>query len=535
MLRGNYVIYSRCSTEEQKKSGFSHEYQISGIQECMKAYTDCDHIGTYSDTITGTTFERPELNALLKFCKSNPGTVSLVLVQKWDRFGRNTEECLRWVRLFREIGVEVNSPFEQIDFSSTDYGLILSLRFAMAEAESNKISERTRDGLNQANREGYFTGTAPFGYKRIESPSRTSSGKKRKLLVPDENAGYVREMFRRFRDGEDRGELYHEYRAKICLSKTQFYAVFRNPIYAGFIDVNKYRDFPAERIKGKHEAIIDEDVFESVQELIRKLEATNKGARWTTGEGRDEFYLKGNLICDVSGKSMTGSYSKGRSKRYPYYQTVSGKNRQSYPKDTAHHIVDEAIQELAIDFTEEDVLTVKKMIDDMIKPQTEILRSLKTKEQTTNSRINRIEEDYLNANLQAADYKRLNNKLLTEKARLTREIANLERQIQTVPKVDLNMLRSLCTIPQIYSNGDFSLKRQLLKAIFPEKFSIDPKERRVRTTYINKILYTSDSKLDKYKSIEIKNGRAESTRPVRGGRPVSNRRPSEPQSDALTN
>ncbi|MBK8504149.1 MAG: recombinase family protein [Saprospiraceae bacterium] len=93
----------------------------------------------------------------------------------------------------------------------------------MAESESNKISERTRDGINQANRMGYFTGTAPYGYTRKESEDRTTSGKKRKVLVPDENAPFVKDLFQRFADREDRGDLFTEYSKNLEIRKSQFY------------------------------------------------------------------------------------------------------------------------------------------------------------------------------------------------------------------------------------------------------------------------------------------------------------------------
>ncbi len=427
------------------------------------------------------------------------------------------------------------SPFEHVDFRSTDYSLILSLRFAMAESESNKISERTRDGLNQSNREGYFTGTAPFGYKRIESPVRTPSGKKRKILVPDKNAPYVAEIFKRFADGEDRGELYHEYKNKITISKTRFYEFLKNPIYAGFIDVGAYWDFPVERIKAKHDPIVDEKLFESVPNLLLQFESPRRSTSGKNGVNSEHFYLKGILVCDISGKSMTGSLSKGRSKHYPYYQTISGKQRQSYRKETAHQIVDEAIEELSMNFTEEDVTYVQKVLGDMVEPKKEILKNMKFNDQSLTKKIQRIEGDYLNGGLLATDYRRLNTTLLAEKAKLTRDMTNLERQIKTIPKVDLNLLNSLGNIPQIYANGDTSLKRQLLKAIFPEKFSIDPTKRKVRTTYINQVLYTNDYKSDNYKFTEIKKDEQVATRPVRGGRRDSNPRPLEPQSSALTN
>ena len=171
----------------------------------------------------------------------------------------------------------------------------------------------------------------------------------------------------------------------------------------------------------------------------------------------------------------------------------------------------------------------------MIAPKKLILRGLKNKSQNLTKKIQRIEEDYLNGGLQVTDYKRLNTKLLVEKGKLNKEKSRMERQILTIPKVNVTMLQNLGKIPDIYLKSDTSQKRKLLKAIFPEKFSIDPKKSKVRTTYINSVLCPSDSKTKNYNAIELKKGQASSTCPVGGGRRDLNPRPLEPQSSALTN
>ena len=535
MFTGNYVVYSRCSTEEQKKSGFSHEYQTDSIKRIMSNYDDSVLVGEYQDTITGTSFERPQLLALYNYCKSNQGAIDYVLVYKWDRFGRNVAECLKWVDKFKAIGVEVNSILERIDFDTTDYILFLSIRFGLAQTESMKISERTRDGLYQSNRMGFFTGSPPFGFKRVESDQKTNSGKRRKVLVPDENAPYVKEIFDRFISGEDRGALYREYSKKINIKKSQFYRMFENPLYAGFVDVKAYRDFPAERVQGAHEAIVSNEVFEQAQQRLNDYNRTNKGQSWAVGQTlTEEFYLKGVIACNISGKKMTASFSKGRSKKYPYYHGT-GKKRQRIKKDTAHSIVEEAIKELSSNFTSADAQIVQEYIDEMIEPKRKIIRNLKKKEKKLTKRLKKIESDYLDGELAAPDWKRLSTSLLVEKSDNSKEIDKIERMLTMIPKVDLQTLERLCQVSTIYMNSDNKLKRKLLKAIFPEDFSIDVQERKVRTTHVNRLLCPEGSNSSTYKNLEIKKGQELTSCPVRGGRRDLNPRPLEPQSSALTN
>ena len=101
----------------------------------------------------------------------------------------------------------------------------------------------------------------------------------------------MKDLFQRFADGEDRADLLAEYSNKLDIKKSQFYRLFENPIYMGYIDVKAYRDFQAERVQGKHKAIISEELFEQIQQRIAETENTNRGQSWVRGEAQsDEFY-----------------------------------------------------------------------------------------------------------------------------------------------------------------------------------------------------------------------------------------------------
>lgn len=73
-------------------------------------------------------------------------------------------------------------------------------------------------------------------------------------------------------------------------------------------------------IKGSHEPLISEDLFYEVQKVINsKRQVVSK---------RDDlkamFYLRGALVCPLCGKKLRGSFSRGSTKRYPYYHCDSG-------------------------------------------------------------------------------------------------------------------------------------------------------------------------------------------------------------------
>lgn len=92
---------------------------------------------------------------------------------------------------------------------------------------------------------------------------------------------------------------------------------------------------------------------------------------------------------------MTGSYSRGRSRKYPYYHTTSEKERQRIRKrkSLAHTIVDQAIAELSFKFKEQDAEVVQEYINEMIEPKKAVIKNLKSKDLKLTKQIQKIEED----------------------------------------------------------------------------------------------------------------------------------------------
>jgi site-specific DNA recombinase len=67
--------------------------------------------------------------------------------------------------------------------------------------------------------------------------------------------------------------------------------------------------------KGIHEPIISEELFEEVQAVM----AGRKGNWPTKQNAREEFTLRGHLLCSRCGSKLTASSSKGNGGKYFYY------------------------------------------------------------------------------------------------------------------------------------------------------------------------------------------------------------------------
>jgi site-specific DNA recombinase len=102
-------------------------------------------------------------------------------------------------------------------------------------------------------------------------------------------------------------------------TKAELARLLANPVYVG-----KVR-YGSEVFDGRHEGIIDADVFNNVQELLAHNRERNGN---TLAEVTHTFLLQGLLRCGRCGSNMTPKWSTGRGgKRHCYYEcTMRGRS-----------------------------------------------------------------------------------------------------------------------------------------------------------------------------------------------------------------
>ena len=104
-------------------------------------------IDIYLDFHTGLNDNRPELQRLLKDCRS--GNVDTILTKSVSRFGRNTAETIRLIRELNAIGARIIFENEEIDTSKYESEFLVTLIEAYAQEESYNRSENIRWGIEK--------------------------------------------------------------------------------------------------------------------------------------------------------------------------------------------------------------------------------------------------------------------------------------------------------------------------------------------------------------------------------------------------
>jgi len=508
-----FVIYTRCSGNKQEKKGYSHEYQCAGIREhSLIKRRPLHEVGYYSDTVTGTEFDNRTngLDAAYLFCKRNK-TVKYLLVFRLDRLGRDVHECTGAIKRFQKIGVEVNCPDEWVDYSGTDWPLVVGLKFGLAQSESLKISDRTRSGIKAAKEMGLYPSKAPVGYTK---ETQLIHGKERAVLVPCPiNAQKIRDLFNDLADGMTLSVAQKKHMKGIGVQKSHFQRIPNMPVYAGLIYVAESDHAPSRLQKGAHEGIVTPDLFQRVQDVLKARKA--RPISYSTND--TSFYLKG-LILDHAGQPMTAYTSTGRHGGKFKYYGPQGKG-ETIRAEKAHGAIETVLQLFNItEQARKDIEAhIRTLMQQQAKQAQEAIRDAEQRQQKADERRKRIKMLLADGGINGADYSEIKSDIDAQEADALKEIAQAQLLNTDIEQTFLRASAFLTNICTIFAGANVECKKKILRAVFPSGFFIEKSTNRVRTPEINQIIGLICSLSSDNTLLEIKNGAFISENPAKGG------------------
>lgn len=178
-------IYTRVSTQEQAKEGYSIEAQEARCKAAIES-KGWEYAGTFSDPgVSGTSMERQGLRDMLDAVEA--GEVDAVVVYKLDRLSRSQRDTLTIIEdVFKKNEIVFLSLNETLD-TSTPWGLaMIGILSAFNQMECANITERMTMGRKEkAKSGGYAGGKPPLGYKSVDG----------ELIVVPEEAEIVQLVF----------------------------------------------------------------------------------------------------------------------------------------------------------------------------------------------------------------------------------------------------------------------------------------------------------------------------------------------------
>ncbi|WP_083996877.1 recombinase family protein [Chryseobacterium sp. BLS98] len=319
-------LYVRVSTDEQMRKGYSLPEQ----EERLLKYCELNQIvvkGIFREDFSAKDFNRPEWKNLIKILKSNrKRPAENILFIKWDRFSRNIEYAYQMLGILRGLNAKPFAIDQPIDFDVPESIVMLAVYLSIPEAENNRRGRNASDGMRRARKMGRWPGRAPMGY------INQSTQEGRKIMKPKQpEADLIKWAFDQFATGTysiNQVRMMTVQKGLQC-SKNNFWKILHNPIYCGIITVKATKDEDIQYVKGIHKPIISESLYRKVQLLLK----SKRKQRESKLQTKYLFPLRGFINCPFCGRTLTGSTSQGKHKKYSYYHCNTSKCKGRFRTD----------------------------------------------------------------------------------------------------------------------------------------------------------------------------------------------------------
>lgn len=463
------AMYLRLSREDGDKSeSDSIANQRALINEYLKTQPNLCCVDEFvDDGYSGANFQRPAFSRMVEDLKS--GAVNCIVLKDLSRFGRNYIEVGRYLeQIFPMLGVRViaiNDGYDSADKATSHDAIMLPIKNLMNDIYCRDISVKIKSQLDTKRKRGEFVGNfAMYGY--IRDPKDRG-----KLLIDTYSSQIVRQIFSWKLNGINEQRIADRLNAMGVLSPLEYKKqqgvpisenfkkkekalwsyqaisrILKNETYTGTMVQGKTRkaDHRSGRViplspdqwirkENTHDAIVDKQCFELVQELMKM------DTRSCVGQGMVGLF-SGLIECADCHSPMIAKFNRVGDKEYRYYICGGYKKKRrcsthivSYKK-----VYDVILQTLQAQiFLTEDI---KRLLDQSKKtPQRKIIFSVWEQQRSDfqdqlsyyKSIKEKLFEDYAEDLLTKAEYLEYSQLYATKTEQTEKAIRELDQKIRS--------------------------------------------------------------------------------------------------------
>lgn len=294
----NVAVYLRKSREDLETTEETlarHERMI--IEYCNNNKLNIKKI--YKEVVSGESIaNRPAMQKLLNDVYNN--LYDGVVVIEIERLSRGNQiDQVEIIDIFKKTGTKIYTLNKVYDLSKEEYDEeFLEFGLFMSRREYKIICRRLLRGRQQSHKEGYFIGSIlPFGFSKVKKDRGW-------VLVPNDDSKTVELIFNKYLEGVGLTDICRYLNDKgIKPQKAKTWseylirAILKNKTYIGYLHSKKDNNY----IEGKHDAIIDIELFNQVQLKL------SKGTRVNNVSSGLKNPLAGLVYCSSCGRSMVRS------------------------------------------------------------------------------------------------------------------------------------------------------------------------------------------------------------------------------------
>lgn len=516
------AAYARVSTDKEDQKN-SYESQLKYYMEKMNANPKWIVTQVYADeAISGTQdYKRSDFMRMIHDALN--GKFDLLLTKSISRFARNTVDTLSYVRKLKEKNVAILFEEENINTLEMSGELLLTILSSVAQQESETISLHVKLGLKMKMQRGELVGFhGCYGYD-YDKLTKT-------LTVNEEEKKVIQYIFGRYVQGAGTTMIAKELteagiptrRGNPIWCETVIRKIIKNEKYKG--DLLQGKTFTVDPITHRrlenmgeeqkylieknHEAIIDDETWDKVQEILQKRsESYNKGTR--NGTFRRMYAFSGITYCAFCGRLVTRkNWVSSTKNKKAWYCSTAIKQGRKYCRDSKP-IPEKVIEKCFLDAYRVLCADKATIIRNFMEKAEPILQE------------NNIKEEIEKLNIQEHDLKERLKKLLdlkldntiTEEAfkeknhEIERKIRNIQKQIEnkasTVNKED-NLKSKVEEIKNLLKSHNIitEFDREVFDILVDKVIIGEMDEEGNKNPYVISFILKSSKKSDSYELSE---------------------------------
>ncbi|MHB8262091.1 MAG: recombinase family protein [Bacteroidia bacterium] len=361
---------------------------------------------------------------------------------------------------------------QPIDTNSHAGALQQNIQFIFSKYDNDLRRQKTIDGMREKLLRGEWIGNAPTGYAFVKgAPTQT--------IIISEKGEAIKQAFVWRSNGMTYEQIVEKLKLLgVIVPKQTLTDIFRNPFYCGFMSHNLLN---GEVIKGKHPALIDEDLFLRTNEL-RKTDG------YKTNIANDNLPLKVFVKDADTNAPFTGYMVK---KKGLYYYKV---NRIGIKINRSIHIMHDKFKELLTHYTI-DSTHIEPLQIQLQCTWENLTESNTSEKKALSNKLNEVEEEFYNLRKRhaigtvsvdvydefSAEMKAKKETILTQLEKLNQKLSNPKELIYYTCKFAANLA-------PIWDSGDYYQKQVFQNTVFPKGLLYDVKIEHYRTPVVNEVI-----------------------------------------------
>ena len=341
--------YARCSSDEQKKNGYTIGDQLDLLDEFCGDY-ELVSTGEYVDEGISATLEIDKRKALAQLIKdAKAGKFDIVIFKCIDRFFRSVEEyyaCQKQLRAAGVTWISIEEP--DLDPEDDDAAFKINIYLTMAEYEAKKTSKRIKfNNKMRIKNKQVVTGSQCFLF-----PWEVTGEKRHRHLIKskdhEEMTMDILEFFEKHQSKRATlGYINIKYGKKLTMSTLNHF-LSDTLLYGEYKGVAEYV-----------EPYITKERFDRIQDILKR------NARISSAPDR-VFLFSGLLKCPCCGNNLTGNFVKSNGKYDLYvYRCNAARTRRvcSFMKSVSEKKIEKQLLDNLGQYIGNEVIRVESISD----------------------------------------------------------------------------------------------------------------------------------------------------------------------------